>query len=51
MAQRGMASRRPRVINTMRAVPPGRNEEEVTGSVARKDAKKVWERFLAFPEQ
>lgn len=51
MAQRRMASGWQRVINTKRAVPPGRNVEEVTGSVARKDAEKVLERFLAFPEQ
>lgn len=38
-------------INTKRAVPPGRHAEEVAGSVARKDAKDVLERFLAFPEQ
>lgn len=40
-----------KVINTRRAVPPGRAMEEVTRSVARKNTKQVWERFLPFPAQ
>ena len=50
MAQVCMASRWQKVINT-RTVPPRRSVEKVIGSVARKNAKKVLERFLAFPEQ
>lgn len=50
MAQVWRASRWQKVINT-RTVPPRRSVEKVIGSVARKDAKKVLERFLAFPEQ
>lgn len=39
------------MINPMRSMPLGRNVEEVAGSVARKKAKQVLERSLAFPEQ
>lgn len=46
-----MASRWQKVINILRALPFRRNVEEVTGSVARKNAKKVLERFLPFSEQ
>lgn len=39
------------MINPIRALPPRRNVKEVVGFVARKKAKQVLERFLAFPEQ
>lgn len=51
MAQGCTASWGQKVINKMRAMPPERNVEEVVGFVARKNAKQVLERFLAFPEQ
>lgn len=46
-----MASWWQKLINSTRTVPPRRNVGDATGSVARKNAKKVLERFLVFPEQ
>lgn len=36
------------MINTLRAVPPGRNVEEVTGFVARRMLREFWNIFYHF---
>lgn len=46
-----MAGRWGKMTNATGAVLPGRKLEEITGPVARKNAKKVLELFLALSEQ